>query len=46
MVRFIEQGQVIIANGFEAYGLLGSERAKTGGQLITGRGVKGKGLCR
>ncbi len=40
----IECRQIVIANGWEAYRLLGSMKARYQGQVLTGRGVKGQAV--
>ena len=37
-------GRVVIANGWEAYDLLSSMKARVNTQLVTGRGVKGQAV--
>ena len=40
----LSAGQIIIANGWEAYGLLSGIDARIGNQKLTGRGVKGQAV--
>lgn len=40
----IHSSQVLIANGWEAYGLLGAMNAQRLGQSVVGRGVKGQAI--
>ncbi len=42
--EIISGGRLVVANGWEAYGLLAKAGAKINSQILTGRGVKGQAV--